>query len=350
MTEISLAQVAEMTSGQLHGDTDLPIRGAGTLDAARSDEITFADSPRALEQLRNSQAAAAIVPRDVIVENKPFIQVSNVREAFATIVSHFRQPRVERHIGISPAARISPTAMVASDVDIHPGAVIGDDVRIGSGSRIHANVVLSPGCQIAEDVTIFPNAVLYEDTVVGPRVVIHAGAVLGAYGFGYDLVDGRHVRGAQLGYVHIQADVEIGAGTTIDRGTYGPTVIGEGTKIDNLVMIAHNCHIGRHNMICSQVGVAGSSSTGDYVVMAGQVGVPDHIRIGDRAILGAKSGIMRDVPDGATMLGIPATPERDQMHKQAALARLPEMRKQLRALQRAVGKLTGEASERSEAA
>ena len=154
------------------------------------------------------------------------------------------------------------------------------------------------GSQIGQDVTIFPNAVLYEDTVVGPRCVIHANAVLGAYGFGYGFADGRHVLSAQLGNVVLGADVEIGAGTTIDRGTYGPTVIGEGTKIDDLVMVAHNCRIGRHNMLCSQVGIAGSTTTGDYVVMAGQVGVRDHVHIGTGAVLGAMAGVTNDVPDG----------------------------------------------------
>jgi UDP-3-O-[3-hydroxymyristoyl] glucosamine N-acyltransferase len=169
--------------------------------------------------------------------------------------------------------------------------------------------------------------------------VIHAGTVVGAYGFGYDTVHGRHERGDQLGYVVIEDDVEIGANATIDRGTYGPTVIGQGTKIDNLVMVAHNCHIGRHNLICSQVGIAGSSSSGNYVVMAGQVGVPDHVRIGHRAVLGAKAGVMRDVADDTTVLGLPATPERDQLAKQAALARLPDMRRQLRDLIRQVEQL-----------
>ena len=166
---------------------------------------------------------------------------------------------------------------MAEDVDVHPLATIGDDVTIGAGSTIHSGVHIMAGSQIGEDVTIFPNAVLYENTVVGPRCLIHAGAVLGAYGFGYEQVEGRHRLTAQLGNVVLGADVEVGAGTTIDRGTYGPTVIGEGTKIDNLVMVAHNCHIGRHNMLCSQVGIAGSTTTGDYVVMAGQVGVRDHV-------------------------------------------------------------------------
>jgi UDP-3-O-[3-hydroxymyristoyl] glucosamine N-acyltransferase len=169
--------------------------------------------------------------------------------------------------------------------------------------------------------------------------MIHANAVLGAYGFGYGFADGRHVLSAQLGNVILEADVEIGACTTIDRGTYGPTVIGEGTKIDDHVMIAHNCRIGRHNMLCSQVGIAGSTTTGDYVVMAGQVGVRDHVHIGTKAVLGAMAGVTNDVPEGARMIGIPATPERDQKLKQAAFSKLPEMRRELKKLQRLAEKI-----------
>ncbi len=228
---------------------------------------------------------------------------------------------------------------------MHANAVIGPEVQIGRGSTVHANATIMGRCRIGRDVTIFPGCVLYRDTVVRDRVVLHANAVIGAYGFGYDTIGGRHERGDQLGFVILEADVEIGASSTVDRGTYGPTVIGEGTKIDNLVMIAHNCRMGKHNLICSQVGVAGSSCSGDYVVMAGQVGVPDHVRIGHRAILGAKSGIMRDVPDDTTVIGIPATPERDQMAKQAAFAKLPEMRRQLHDLKREVDRLAAQLAE-----
>jgi UDP-3-O-[3-hydroxymyristoyl] glucosamine N-acyltransferase len=195
------------------------------------------------------------------------------------------------------------------------------------------------GCSIGDEVTIMPGAVLYEQTRIGNRAIIHANAVLGAYGFGYRTVDGRHRLAPQLGRVEIGADVEIGASTTIDRGTYDATVVGEGTKIDNLVMVAHNCRLGKHNMICSQVGIAGSTSTGDYVVMAGQVGVRDHTRIGHHAVLGAKAGVSHDVPDGARMIGIPATVERDQKIKQAVLAKLPEMRQELKRLGKVVAQL-----------
>ena len=340
----TLKQIAEMVGGTLCGPdqpdgaetplSDVVIRGTGTLSSARQGEITFADSPKALEKLERSPAEAVIVPQDLTVTDRPSVQVDDVREAFAKVVSTFRPPRAAQRIGISPAANVSSSARIAEDVDIHPGAAIGDDVEIGAGTTIHANVTIMAGCRIAENVTIFPGAVLYEDTMVGARCILHANVVIGAYGFGYDTVDGAHQLGAQLGYVEIESDVEIGSASTVDRGSYGATTIGSGTKIDNQVQIAHNCRIGRNNILCAQVGIAGSSTTGDYVVMAGQVGIPDHCHIGDQVTIGAKSGVMRDVPSGQTMLGIPATPERMQMQLLAALQRLPEMRKQVRAMQR----------------
>jgi UDP-3-O-[3-hydroxymyristoyl] glucosamine N-acyltransferase len=180
---------------------------------------------------------------------------------------------------------------------------------------------------------------LYENTVIGDRAIIHGGAVIGAYGFGYTHVAGQHVLSAQLGYVRIGNDVEIGAASTIDRGTYGATSIGDGTKIDNMVQIAHNCRIGKHNIICAQVGIAGSSSTGDYVVIGGQAGLRDHVHIGNGARLGAMAGITNNVPDGAVMLGVPATPEREQKLQLAALFKLPEMRQEFKAMRRVVGDL-----------
>jgi UDP-3-O-[3-hydroxymyristoyl] glucosamine N-acyltransferase len=342
MITATLGQLAELVQGQLVGDPDLRITGAATLADALPGQISFVDHPKLRAQIASSPAAAVVVPADWDDVGRPALRVPHVRSSFAAIVSLFRPPFEPPGPGISPAAHIDPTARLADDVQVHPFAVIGPEVRIGSGSVVHAHVTIMGRCQIGRDVTLFPNAVLYRDTVVGDRVIIHAQAVIGAYGFGYDTLGGRHVRGDQLGYVILEPDVEIGAGTTIDRGTYGPTVIGAGTKIDNLVMIAHNCRLGKHNLICSQVGVAGSSSSGDYVVMAGQVGVPDHVRIGHRAVLGAKAGVMRDVPDDSTFIGIPATPERDQMAKQAAFARLPEMRRQLRDVIRQVDRLTAQ--------
>ena len=233
---------------------------------------------------------------------------------------------------MSPKADVHPTARLAADVDVGAFATIGADVTIGPGTTIHPGAHVMAGCRIGADAEIFPNAVLYEHTVVGDRSIVHAGAVLGAHGFGYKPTAEGYRISAQLGWVELGADVEVGANTTIDRGTYGPTVIGAGSKLDNLVMIAHNVRVGRHAMICSQVGVAGSTSTGDWVVMAGQVGVRDHVHIGDRAVLGARSGVSNDVEAGKTVLGEPAIDLRDRKLQLATMSKLPEMRKDLKSL------------------
>jgi UDP-3-O-[3-hydroxymyristoyl] glucosamine N-acyltransferase len=338
----TLGELARLVGGDLRGDPCIPLTGAATTDVARSGEVTLADRPDRARALAACLASAVIAAPDVDCGGKAAIVVADVHAAFATAVRHFHPPRVSAQIGVSPQAIVNSTAKLGAHVEVHPGATIDEDVRIGPHSTIHAGVRIMPGCVIGAGVTIFPNAVLYENTRVGDRVVIHAGAVIGAYGFGYRQVDGRHLLSAQLGYVDIAADVEIGAATTIDRGTYGPTVIGEGTKIDNLVMIAHNCRLGRHNLICSQVGIAGSTTTGDYVVMAGQVGVRDHVHIGDRSVLCSKAGVSNDVEAGVEMLGAPAVPLRQAKLQMAAVAKLPEMRRQFRILQRQLAELRGE--------
>jgi UDP-3-O-[3-hydroxymyristoyl] glucosamine N-acyltransferase len=343
---IRLAELAKLVDGELIGNGNLVVQGAGTLYDTGPGEITLVDTHSKAEKLAASQASAAIIPESFPAASltMPAIRVSDVHRAFTQIVMHFLPPRVLRSGGVSPLAVVSPTATLGLNVEIYPSATIEEDVQIGNDVRIHSGVRILPGCRIADGVTIFPNAVLYENTQVGPRTIIHAGAVIGCYGFGYRFSEGQHVPTAQLGHVEIGADVEVGANTTIDRGTYGRTTIGDGTKIDNQVMIAHNCRIGRHNMICSQVGVAGSTSTGEYVVMAGQVGVRDHVQIGDRATVGAKAGVSHDIPPGACVLGTPATDEREQKLRYAAFARLPEMRKQLKQLQQMVDSLLADQS------
>lgn len=336
---ISLAQLAYLVGGQLFGDADVEIIGAATLGTAQEGEITLAGRAELTRELAQSRATAVVVGPDFLPEGIPCVQVDDAAAAFAAIVAHFRPPRQRTRIGVSPRAFVSPTARLADDVDVYPGAFVGDDVEIGTGSTIHPGVAIMGGCKLGSEVTVFPNAVLYEDTTVGDRSTIHAGAVLGCFGFGYETVEGRHRRCPQLGHVEVRADVEIGACTTVDRGTYGPTVVGEGTKMDNQVMVGHNCRIGNHNILCSQVGIAGSTSTGDYVVMAGQVGVADHVHIGNQSVLGAKAGVMADVPEGVTYLGIPATPERMQKQMVAAYFKLPEMRKQHKVMKRTVDKL-----------
>lgn len=337
--QATLAELAALVGGRLVGDGTLTVHGAKPLGEAGPGDITLVDGAEKIGPPTWHRASAAVAPPPFAPIGLPVIQVDDVHRAFSTIVSHFQPPRQRRHSGVSPLAEVCPTARLGRNVDVRPFATIADDVEIGDNCTIHSGVHILEGVKIGPGVTIYPNAVLYENTVVGPGCVIHAGAVIGAYGFGYSCVDGRHRLSAQLGNVVLEADVDIGAGTTVDRGTYGSTVIGEGTKIDNQVMVAHNCRIGRHNMLCAQVGIAGSTTTGDYVVMAGQVGVRDHVRIGNRAVLGAMAGVINDVPEDARLVGIPATPEREQMVKQAALSKLPEMRRQLKQLKIAVERL-----------
>ncbi len=337
---LALSAVAQLIDGMLVGPPDLPILGAATLACARPGEITLAEGAKFAPLLARSHASAVIVGPGFEPSGMPYIVVGDVHTAFAKIVQHFRPQHVTKAIGISPAAQIASTARLSEGVQIHPLASVGDDVSIGPRSVIHAGVRLMEGCQIGADVTIYPNAVLYENTQVGDRVIIHAVAVVGAHGFGYNLVSGKHKLSHQLGYVEIADDVEIGAGSTIDRGTYGPTIIGEGTKIDDQVQIGHNCRIGRHNLICSQAGVAGSATTGDYVVIAGQVGVRDHVHIGDGAMVGGQAGVMNEVPPGRRVVGSPAIDERDQYQVWATMFKLPAMRKRLNELERQIEELT----------
>ncbi len=339
---VRLAELAALVGGKLVGDASLEITGAATLECAKPGEITLVDKADKVVRLSRSQAVAVLLPLGVETTALPAIHVADVHAAFAIIVQQFRPPMVSAPAGIHPDATVEATAKLANDVTIHAMAFIDHDVEIGSQCVIHSGARILRGSKIAPGCTIFANAVLYEGTILGPRCIVHAGASLGAYGFGYKIHEGRHVLSAQLGYVELQADVEVGANTTIDRGTYGPTIIGEGTKIDNLVMIAHNCRLGKHNLICSQVGIAGSTTTGDYVVMAGQVGVRDHVHIGSGAVLGAMSGVANDVPEKAHMLGAPAIPERDQKLQFATLAKLPEMRKMLKDHERKLNMLLGE--------
>ncbi|HJQ79176.1 MAG TPA: UDP-3-O-(3-hydroxymyristoyl)glucosamine N-acyltransferase [Lacipirellulaceae bacterium] len=335
----TLGQLAALVGGRAHGDPALVIHGAATLSEVAAGEITFIDHPDRVKRLATTDAAAAVLPESISCDGPAAIFVADVHAAFAKIICHFCPPRAKVAVGISPRAIVSRSARWGKNVNIHPGASVGDDCFLGDGTTVLPGAHLLAGCVLGRDVTIGPGAVLYENTQVGDRATIHGGAVIGAHGFGYSQVGGRHVAAAQLGYVRIGSDVEIGAGTTIDRGTYGATSIGDGTKIDNLVQIAHNCQIGRHNLICSQVGIAGSTTTGDYVVMGGQAGVRDHVHIGTQAMLSAMAGITNDVPEGSVMMGIPATPEREQKLKQAALAKLPEMRQEFKAMRRAIAAL-----------
>ncbi|WP_235908810.1 UDP-3-O-(3-hydroxymyristoyl)glucosamine N-acyltransferase [Roseiconus nitratireducens] len=328
--EIRLDELARLLGGTLKGDPTLICRGANPPGQAAADEVTMILEPQRREEMEGTEALAVIVTGEIESLDRAQILVEDPHQALATAVKHFRPP-IELTL---PPTGIAPGADVAASARIHPSATIGKGVKIGHRSLIMPGVVIMPGCVIGDDCVLHAGVTLYEYTQLADRVVVHAGTVIGANGFGYRQEQGRHVPKAQLGYVRIESDVEIGACVTIDRGSYGPTQIGEGTKIDNQVMIAHNCQIGRHNLICSQVGIAGSCRTGDYVVLAGQVGLKDHITLGDHAIVGAQAGVMDDCDGDQVYLGSPAMPQRDQMQIFALQRKLPEMRRELKTLRK----------------
>ncbi len=331
---IPLEQLAELVGGEIHGDPNLRIEGAQPPWEAGAAEITMLDDPRRIESVVDSAALAVVTPQRVELDRAQIV-VAEPHAAFTKIVTLFRPP-IDKRL---PAAGIDDSAEVDETAIVHPSAVVAAGARIGPRTVLMPGVVVMPHCRIGHDCVVHASVTLYEYTRIDDGVVVHAGTVIGAHGFGYRLESGRHVPTAQLGYVHIESDVEIGACVTIDRGTFGATRIGEGTKIDNQVMIGHNCQIGKHNLLCSQVGIAGSCRTGDYVVLAGQVGLKDHITLGDQAIVGAQAGVMEDCPGGEVYLGSPATAQREQMQIMAVQRRLPEMRREIKQLRRDLAEL-----------
>lgn len=335
---VTVRQVADWLLGDIVGDETLPIHAARTLQDAQANDITFVEDDKHLPRVAKSQANVLITSaQQPPIEGKTLIRVRDPLGAFIEVYRRLNGVPEEPPVEIHPTAVIHPTAQIGQEVRIDPYAVIGEGAIIGNGCRIHAGVSVGRFCRLGEQVTLYPHVVLYDGCILGNRVIIHANAVIGADGFGYRTQRGRHVKVPQLGHVEIADDVEIGACTTIDRGTFQATQIGEGTKIDNLVMIGHNCRIGRHNLFVSQVGIAGSCTTGDYVVMAGQVGIADHCHIGDRTQLGAKCGVHKDIPADQRMLGAPATPDREQMRILMSLEKLPEIRRDILRIKRILG-------------
>jgi UDP-3-O-[3-hydroxymyristoyl] glucosamine N-acyltransferase len=332
------AQIAEKLQGEVIGDGSVQLIGLAPADRARAGELTFAENATYFAAAEQTPAAAILVAEPFASSNKVLIRVANTRIALARSLPLFF-PVEEHPRGIHPSAVIGDSAKVDTTAHIGPNCVLGARVRLGARSVLMGGNDLRADCQLGDDVCLFPKVVLYRRTQVGHRVTIHAGTVIGSDGFGYVLDEARHRKVLQLGNVIIHDDVEIGANAAIDRGTLGPTVIGEGTKIDNLVHVAHNAVIGRHCLIMGQVGFAGSTRLGDYVVVASQSGIADHLKLGNQAVVGAKSGVMRDVEDGGRVLGIPAAPERQAKRQMIAVQQLPDMLRRMRELEKEVQEL-----------
>ena len=344
---VTVNELAALVQGQVRGDAARVIRAARPVPEAGPDAVTFVENERNLRLLKTCRAAAVVAPAALagrVAEHAggdgqafTVVQVADALSAFVAIVQKLHgRPEPPPH-GVDPRAFVHPTARIGEGASVFPFASVGEGSMVGARCRLHVGAVVGRNCRVGDDVTLHPHAVLYDNTVLGSRVVLHAGAVIGADGFGYRTQDGRHVKGPQFGWVEVGDDVEIGAGAAVDRGAFQPTRIGAGTKIDNLVQVGHNCQIGRHNLLVSQVGLAGSCSTGDYVVLAGQVGIADHLHIGARSLVGAGSGVVADVPEGVRMLGTPARPEGGQKRVWVSLDRLPALCKDVRRLKRQMG-------------
>ena len=339
MTQYTLSELASRLGARICGDGKTVITNAAVIGNAAKGDITFARDKANFSQLSNSLASAAIVPVECELQGVPLLIVEDPTLAFIEVVKLFRPAPPQYSAGISEQALVDPAACLDETVSVHARAVIGANVEVGARTQIHGGVHILPGTRIGSDCVIYPNVTIYEHAVIGDRVIIHAGSVLGSFGFGYDFVDGRYQLGQQLGNVIIENDVDIGACSVIDRGSFGPTRVSEGTKIDNQVQIAHNCHIGRHNIICAQVGIAGTATTGDFVVIGGQVGIRDHVQICDRTQVGACSGVMQNITEPATYMGTPTRPDTQQLKVYATLPHLPGMRKQMRSMQRLIDEL-----------
>lgn len=329
----SLSEIATLVQGSVVGDDRIHVSALSPIDNILSNALVFADGDDNLKRAEASDAAAILVSSNVESNSKPVIKVANPFVAFIKLLNHFYPERKPKP-GVHPSAVIAEDVTLGIDISIGPfvvvesGSVIGDHCIIKSHAHIGYNVTLGA------NTIIHPHVTIYDNCKIGARVSIHASTVIGSDGFGYTLEAGQHLKVPHVGSVLIEDDVEIGANSVIDRATLGTTVIGEGTKIDNLVQIAHSVKLGKHNILCAFTGIAGSSTSGNHVVFAANVGVSDHVRIDDGVILGARTGVppRKHLKHGNVYLGSPARPRDKAIEQELATTRIPLMRKNLKAL------------------
>jgi UDP-3-O-[3-hydroxymyristoyl] glucosamine N-acyltransferase len=339
MKRMTLSELAEAIGGELTCDGATAVRGMASIESAGPDEVTFLTNVRYERHMAKTQAAAVIVPQDYDGAGKRLIRCEDpyfaFREAMVAFYG-FREPWFE---GIHRQASVHPSAELGEGVCIGPFAVVAPDVKVGAGTAIHPHACVGAGCRIGRDCTIHPNVTLYDHTVLGDRVTVHAGTSIGQGGFGYATHNGRHEKIPEAGWVVLEDDVEIGSCCAIERATLGATIIGAGTKFADLVTIGHGTTMGKHCLVVSQSGIAGSTRVGDYCIFAAQSGVVGHIRIGDGAQIAAQSGVTNDVAPGQQVLGSPAIPRADARRAMVLMSRLPQMREDLRRALREIAQL-----------
>lgn len=334
---MKLSELAQHINAHLRGDPEVIITALASLSDAGANDLTFAHEQRYLEQVEKTRAAAVIVPEDFSgTAPCALLAVKDVNEALEKILELFALPDDLPKPGVHPAACIDKTTQLGAKVSVGPYVTIGSEVIIGKETVIKAGCVIERGVRIGNNCYLAANVVINHDCVLGNNVIIHANCTIGTDGFGYRLIENKHKKIPHIGIVIIEDDVEIGANSCIDRAKFGQTVIGQGTKIDNLVQIAHNVKIGEHCIIVSQAGIAGSSELGKFVVLGGQCGVSDHVKLGDGAMASAKCGVYTNVEAGARIVGSPHRPQRLFFREQALIQKLPEMARNIKKLNKQV--------------
>ena len=325
-------EIAKQVDGRIQGDPNRAITGANDLRAAGPDQIAFVTGEQALPLTANSQAGCLLVPEDTPpLDGRTLIRVPKPRKAFARVLQ-ILHPSARPATGIDPTAVIAPSAVLDKSVSIGAHVSIADKVQVGDNTIVEAGVSIGSGSVIGADCRIYPRVVIYHEVTIGDRVILHAGCVLGADGFGFELDNEGHEKFPQLGTVRIGSDVEIGANSCVDRAALAVTEIGDGTKIDNMVHIGHNCTIGKHVVIAAQTGLSGGVVIGDHALLGGQIGIGDKARIEPHAVLGSGCGVLphKIIPAGEPHWGTPARPLREYLKGLAHLSRLPKMMRELR--------------------
>jgi len=330
---MKVREIARLVGGRAEGDGEREIRGVAALETATEQELAFAEGELALKRAADSRAGCLLVSEGASVAGRTTVAVRHLRLAFIRAAEALYSSRTA-HPGIHPTALIAEDARLGAGVSVGPYVVIESGAQVGEETRLGAGVFLGEGVTLGARCVLHPRVSIYPGVLVGNRVILHAGVVLGSDGFGYLFAEGRHHKFPQLGGLIIEDDVEIGSNSTVDRGSLGTTRIGEGTKIDNLVQIAHNVRIGRHSIVAAQTGISGSTEVGEYVVMGGQVGIGDHARIGDGAVIGGGTGILpgKAVRKGSVMWGTPARPLAEFKKMYAHLSRLPALARKVKEL------------------
>lgn len=330
---LTLLDIANLVQGIVVGDDSVRVSALSPIENIMPGTLVFAEGENKLKMAESSAAAAILVNQQVLHSSKPLIQVAHPYQAFITLLNHF-YPAKPVKPGIHPTAVIADDVQWGAGVSIGAYVVIESGTAIGNHSVIKSHVHIGSEVTIGENTTIHPHVTVYDNTQIGSRVTIHASTVIGSDGFGYTFVGGQHLKVPHLGRVIIENDVEIGSNTSIDRATMDATVIGEGTKIDNLVQVAHSVQLGKHNILCGFTGVAGSTISGNNVIFAANVGVSDHVRIDDGVILAARTGVPpnKHLKEGNVYLGNPARPKDKFIEMELAVNRIPFMRKNIKTL------------------